>query len=89
MFQIWNHRRTRKCPSSKGNILMHNNTGFQTDDAKLAEELGRYVGVSVKEIVTPTENLKMGALRKKVKELGLKQKSSMKKADLVALIANA
>lgn len=89
MYQIWNHRRTRRCPSCKGNILMLNNTGFKTDDAELAEQLNRYVGISVKEIIAPVEDLTMGALRKKVKELGLKQKLGMKKVDLIDLIVNA
>lgn len=81
-FSIWNWGATRVLPYRGKGIELIQSSGIRTKNREMAEELGKFPFISVKEL-TAYEDLPMKELNKKAGKVGINP-FGIKKKELIA-----
>lgn len=70
-FRIWNFGRTREVPFRGKNIFLQKDSGFETGDEKLVDELRKFPYIKIEEI-KGYESIPIWELRRLASQKGLK-----------------
>ena len=81
-YEIWNWGATRVLPYKDRSVELVQEDGIYTEDGEMAEALGKFPLISVKEL-TALEDLPMKDLNKKAGKAGINP-FGLRKAELVA-----
>jgi len=70
-FRVWNFGRTREVPFKGKNIFLQKDSGFETSDKKLVDELRKFPYIKIEEI-QDYQGMPIWELRRLASQKGLK-----------------
>ena len=87
-FRVWNFGRTREVPFRGKNIFLQKDSGFETDDEKLVDELRRFPYIKVEKI-KDYGSMPIWELRRLASQKGLKGLTRAPKKVIIERLSEA